>query len=210
MATAGDLVGQARNEVGFDASEAQVLVWLNDRHGRMISESLWLRKSLEVDTTTADQAFYVTPTSIVELLELTVNGLGYTKARRQDMIAGRLGRLSLSGTGGVFIPDADMTGAAGVTLYPTPGEDGLSIVAFAAVRPDDLELADSPLVPPEFFSALVDGVVATGMARDAGQIAAADRFEARFDAAVEKLRRLGKRQLRGGGPRQIRVAGVNA
>lgn len=209
--TAQELVAEAVDEFGFDLTQARGLQILNARYSKMVAEARWLRVTIDMGVTVADQESYAADPDVVELYELQIGGLGYTKARRQDMIASRLGRLSLRGSGGVFIPDADGTGADRFTVYPVPGSPaGDAITAFAAVLPPALALGDVPVVPADFLDGLVEGVIATGLARDAEQLAAADRFEARFNAEVERLRVLGKRRLRGNGPRQIRVLGINA
>lgn len=209
--TAAELIEEAIEEFGFDLTEARGLKMLNARYSKMVAEARWLRVTIDLGVTVADQASYAVDPDVVELYELTIGGLGYTKGRRQDMIAGRQNRLSLRGTGGLFIPDADASGTDRFTIYPVPGSPaGDAIQAFAAVQPPELGLNDRPLVPVDFLDGLVEGMIATGLARDSEQLNAADRFEARFNAEVERLRLLAKRRLRGSGPRQIRVVGINA
>jgi hypothetical protein len=208
--TAAELVEQAITEFGFDATAEQGLAWLNARHRKMVAKALWLRKAQDLGVTTAGQAVYATGANVVELHELTVDGQDYRRTRRLDMIAGRNSSLALEGYGGVFIVSGDDAGATEFELYPVPSTAGDAIQAFASVLPDELEAGDTPVVPPDFYDALVEGVIATGLSRDTEQLGAADRFEGRFDMETERLRRLARTRWKGTGPRQIRVVGINA
>jgi hypothetical protein len=122
-----------------------------------------------------------------------------------------------SGPGGMIVPDANATGARGITLLPVPTTSGSVITAFAAVAVPDLTAdatgdtllnaqLDSDLIP-----ALVDGAVAEGL--NAGMESRPDlaaAHEQAFAEAVEILRRRTALRFHGSGPTQIRISGVNA
>lgn len=198
------LLTQIRDEAGFDVTETQALRWLNARHRKMIARSRCLRATLSVGTTVADTGSYPLNTDVVAVYQVQVGGTAYSRIGRDDAAAS--GRLLISNS---FYANADGSGTIELTLYPAPTEAGAAITAFAAILPPDLDADDYPLVPIDFQDALVEGAIATGMARDIEQVGIADRFEDRFDRACEELRRRTNSQVAGGSV-QMRVVGVNA
>lgn len=204
--TVATLVSQVKDEAGFDATDAVVLRWLNARHRRMVARSRCLKATVSVGVTVADQASYPIDTGIIEVYEVQVGGTAYQRVGRDDAALATSGRLYMSNT---FYANSDNSGVSELTIYPAPGTGGDAISMYAAILPPDLDLADYPMVPIDFQDALVEGAIATGMARDIEQVAVADRFEARFDQACEELRRRVNSRI-GGGGLQVRVVGINA
>lgn len=190
-----------------DVTPAQALTALNRRHRAMVARGRSFRKALVVaGGTVAGQRDYVLDATVVEVLELRVNGTPYGKGRHADLAYGALGRLVMTDEDGIWTTDASSAGVTEVSLYPTPTTSGLEIALFAAVLPDELLAADPGTairVDADFYDALVEGAVATFLARQGeGE---PDRLEARFEAKCEEWRRRARRRERGGGPAQIRV-----
>jgi hypothetical protein len=204
--TVGDLVDQIKDEAGFDATDTAVLRWLNARHRRMIARSRCLKATVSVGTTVANQSSYPIDTGTIEVYEVQVGGTAYLRVGRDDAANASAGRLYMNNA---FYANSDNSGVSELTLYPAPETGGDAISMYAAILPPDLGLEDYTMVPIDFQDALVEGAIATGMARDIEQVAVADRFEARFDQACEELRRRVNSRI-GGGGLQVRVVGINA
>jgi hypothetical protein len=191
----------------FDLTSADVLTVLNRRHKSMVGRARTFRKSAVVGPTVVNVAEYTNPADLISALEVTVGGVTYGKARHADKSRGALSRLWLSGDGGIFYETASLTGVDGFGLYPTPTTAGLSIEVYGAFLPPDLLLDNTvPLqVDEDAVEGLKEGVYATLLRApgEARQDLAAGH-EAVFAAATEDLR------LRGNGPAQIRVQGINA
>lgn len=207
--TAQSIVDAVRLEVGFDATEAQVLAWLNGRHKAMVARSRCFRKSLAVGNTVIGTSFYAL--DVIELYNLEVGGVPYMKARRPDIYGYSQGTLLWTGKGttGLIVADASSAGVRGISLVPTPTAVQ-AIVAYAAVAAPNLALADNVLPDDDFAEALIDATAATGYKRDTERMELAAPFEQMFTDACEELRRRVQRRYRGPGPTQIRVIGVNA
>ena len=217
--TVSQLVDDVITEGGFDVDTTRALRWLNRRWRFMVSEARAYRKTVTVATTSAGAAFY--PFSPVEAYSFEVAGVPFGKARRPDIYGYSQGTLvwtSASGLngGGLIVTDASSAGARGITLIPTPTTDGDAITSFAALLPPDLT-SDSTgdallaaVLEGDFADELVAGAVATGMQRSEARPDLGATFEAQFQSGVERLRLRERRRLRGPGPAQIRILGVNA
>lgn len=203
-----DLIEQVREEAGFDVTVAAALRTMTQRHRKMVVRARLLRDAVELGPTILGQAAYTLPGEIVELEQLKVDGVLWRRAgaRTLSELQGEIRRLV--GSGGVYAQWPTAAGVEQVTLYPAPERAGLSLAGLAIVRPDDLTLAGSPIVPAEYYEALVEGTVAALLARVDERLGDADRYEARFNAATEELRRMVLGRLRSG-PGQIKVVGYH-
>lgn len=213
MATAQTIVDRVKAQGGFDVTDAEALVWVDERHKEMVVDARFARKTVTIGTTVAGTAFYSTASAgIVEAFYFTVNDVPYGKAVKSDVYAYSQGSLVWVGQGttGLLVADANSSAVTGLTLIPTPDTAGLLIKAYAAVRPDTLTLAGTVLVPDEYLQGLTAGAVATGAELLDEDDRRADRMEAKFQARTDKLRRMTERQFAGSGPSQIRVQGINA
>lgn len=212
--TVQQLVDDVLNEGSFDATADQALRWLNRRHRVMVARSRCYRYSASIGPTVANQRDYALPADVVEIFEVTVDGMPAGHARHVDLALGALSYVILSGVGRVMAPEEDAAGAAEIGLYPTPDTAGQTITVRAAFLPPDLSVADNTTlkVPLDFTDALVSGAMATALERAPGDFRPdlADRHTQRFEAGCEELRRRTNRRYRGTGPAQIRVQGVNA
>jgi hypothetical protein len=204
--TVQTLIDELLNEYSFDTDAAGALRALNRRHKKMVARARSWRKLITVGTTVAGQRDY--PLSgILEVHEVQVGGVPYGKAPRQAQTSYARSELTWSPSDEGL---ADGTGTGELGLIPPPTVSGLAITAFGPVPADDLVQGGNILIDDDFADALVDGAAATFFARDAEQMATADRNETRFDAACEEYRRRVARAVRGPGPAQIRVQGLNA
>ena len=207
------LLNEAAGAEGFDATQAQLLLWLNRRHRDMVALSRSYRDRVDVGPTVADQEFYAVA-GVVETYNVEVNGVPFSKARRPDVYADSQGGLVWCGPSGsgFVVEDVNATNVQGFTLIPSPETAGLSINVWAAVMPPDLVAGDAVSalkVDSDCYDALVSGVIASGLMR-AQQASLAAPHERVYEAAVEKLRRRVKRRYNTMGPAQIRVQGITA
>lgn len=202
------LIDEIRTVVDVSATEA--LTALNRRHKRMVARARSFRGPYSLGNTVAGQASYTLGRTIIEVYAVTVAGVPYSKARRPDIYAASQDAVVWEGDGGLIVEDT-VAGDPAFTFIPVPTESGLAIIAYAAIEPADLQAADPATalkVDDDFYDALVEGAASTFLAR-IGE-GDPDRLEARFEAACEEMRRRQRRRLRGAGPSQIRVQGVNA
>lgn len=201
-------------ETGIDASELEALKWLSSAHGLMCVRSKSLRRRLSLGNTVEGQTDYPVPPEVVEILEVTVGGVPYGSGRHTDIANMGQGWLWLSGPGGLSVGDYDAAGAAFVSLV-TQGATiaaGEAVEIYAICRPAPLVVGTDSLVrvPEEFWPAIIDGALATGYKRTDGRFDLAGPHEEAFGAACVELERQTVRRLRGVGPRQARISGINA
>lgn len=212
--TVQQLVTDVLTEGSFDATSDQALRWLNRRHRSMVARSRCYRKTVNIGPTVANQRDYALGSDVVEIFEVTVNGMPAGRARHVDLALGALSYVILSGDGRVLAPEEDATGGAEIGFYPTPDTAGQTINVRAAFMPADLSTSDDTTlkVPADFYDPLVSGALATALSRAPGDFRPdlADRHEQAFTAACEELRRRVNRRYRATGPSQIRVVGLNA
>jgi hypothetical protein len=205
------LIADARTEGAFDATDAQLLRWLDRRHKQMCAASLCYRKTATIGGgSVAGQTVYSPPAGLVRTLEVTVGGLTYGKANHSDIAASAQGWLALDGPGGVFTESRDAAGARQIVLLPAPSESGDVIGVYGAFRPPTLLQDDSvPVqVDDEAVEGLLAGVFATGLSRPSEARAdLAVSHEQVFAAATQDLAARVMRAFRTRAPAQIRLRG---
>lgn len=195
-------VDRLRDEFVFDASDAALARWLDGRHRTMCVDSECLRAKVNLGVTDGTGTIAV-PRWVIRMLEVTVGGATYKLIARRDLALLNSGMEYLTGSGSVFVSDANFLGEDEIALYPVP-DAGLEVVGFASARPAPLELDGVVQVPNEYNEALLFGAAAVGLRVDPEQSGEADRLDALFYAAVQKLRKQTMRRMRSG-PAQIRV-----
>lgn len=154
-ASVADLVASVLTEGNFDATQMQVLAWLNARHELMCARTRCYRRKIEVGPTVAEQQSYVLPKEVLEIREVVVQspesadlgGLGvpYGAGLHRDLAQGALGYLWLGGVyqragGGIYVRDENGDGKDLLALYPAPTEGGLAVSVFAVCRAEPLTL----------------------------------------------------------------------
>src|SRR5215472_12709027 len=158
--TVKELVEAVLTEGNFDATESQVLSWLNTRHELMCARTKCYRRKIQIGPTVAEQNGYPLPPEVMEIREVQVQsstttppGLGvpYGAGRHIDLAEGALhyiwlGGLYLNVGGGIFIRDESSQGQDLLALFPTPTEAGLGITVFAICRPEPLSLTVPAMV----------------------------------------------------------------
>jgi hypothetical protein len=211
MATVQGLVDQVKTEAQFDVTDTAALAWLDRRHKKMVVRARALRKTVSIGPSVASQRDYALPSDLVEVLEVSVDGLPYGRATHTDLSYGAQGWLMLDGIGGVVASEETASGDAEIALYPTPTQAGLTVTVRGVFRPSDLLVGtDSTIkVPDEFLDSLVSGAIATGLQRQEYRPDLAQSFEQDFSDACEEWRRQVRRRYRGAGPTTIRIQGVN-
>jgi hypothetical protein len=213
--TTADLLDQLRDEIGFDVDggDATLLGWLNSRHRRMVSRAECYRKAWTVSGgTVAGQADYVLPSDVLAIKALSLDGVPLERTKRADLVAVRSSLAVFVGSGVVVAQGANDAAAETLTIYPTPDVGGSEIEGFGPVRAPELTVSgvagagatNSPVVPPEFFEALVHGAASPGMRRTEARHSEADAYDMDFTAATEELRRQSRARWRNG-PAQIEV-----
>ncbi len=210
--TVQQLVDQVLSEGQFDATQDQALRWLSVRQRQMVARSRSLRKTVSVGPTVAGQRDYALPGEVVEIQEVTVNGLTWGKGTHVDLSRGAQGYLRLSESGGIVASEETAAGGTEIALYPTPTEAGLPIEVRATFLPADLSVGDDAtlVIPGDYVDALVSGAIATALVRLENRPDLAQYHEGVFSSANEELRRMVSRRYRGPGPATIRVRGINA
>lgn len=192
-----------------DLSPAAALRALNRRHRQMVARGHSLQASISFGVTVAGDLSYAFPASpqVIELREVYVDGVPFGKVKRNDWYSYSQGVFVWEGPTGLWFAEED----GDLILTPPPTTAGLAIVGLAVVMPDDL-VAGQPVtalkVDTDFFDALVNGAAATELLRIGEGDPAS--LEATFTAACEELRARVRRRMRGSGPTQIRVQGLNA
>jgi hypothetical protein len=112
MATVQGLVDQVKTEAQFDVTDTAALAWLDRRHKKMVVRARALRKTVSIGPSVASQRDYALPSDLVEVLEVSVDGLPYGRATHTDLSYGAQGWLMLDGIGGVVASEE----TAAVTL----------------------------------------------------------------------------------------------
>jgi hypothetical protein len=191
---------------GFDVSRTVALSWCQDRLNRANRRAEWTKSTVSLGNTVADQAEYAIPSTVLVLRDVYVGSRKYVRVG-----ADRLGALKHAGSSVDFVyaPDWTSAGVEQIELYPVPTVSGTAITGQAVTAAATLvdTTAEITAIPVEFHEEiLVDGGIATGIARLDEGVVEADRFEARWETAVERLRRLKTSRI-GSGPVRFQVAG---
>jgi hypothetical protein len=217
VATVAELVASVLEDGQMDATEPQVLRWLNTRHRQMCARSRCYRQALEIGNTKEGQVSYSLPAGIVEILQVTVGGYVYGTARHNDFAEGELGYVWLSGVGGVAGREDSAQGVSSLRLFPAPKpgvqpEPGTPIVVYAAMQPPVLAVGEDGAIQigDDYVDALVAGALATAMLRVESRPDLAANYEQIFTTGCNELLRQTNRKFRGTGPALIRVRGINA
>lgn len=211
-----DMISAVTEDGQFDATETQVLRWLNERHRSMVSTCRCYRKTIDLGPTIEGQSEYELPDGLVEILQVTVGGQVWGTARHQDAASSAAGFLWLSGPGGVAGRDDDEAGVQQLQLVPGVGAGGTAaggeLVVYAAMLPPDLVSGDDSRlkVPVEYAPAIVSGAIATGNLRVESRSDLAAPLEQIFQTAVAALKRDTEVRFAGSATPQIRLLNVNA
>jgi hypothetical protein len=211
--TVQTLLNEAVASDGFDATQTQLLLWLNRRHREMVAESRSYRDKVSIGPTVDGTAFYAV-TGVVETYAVEINGVPFQKARRPDIYGFAQDTVLWHGYegSGFVVEDVTASNVQGFTVLPTPETSGLSIDVVAAVFPPTLVAGDPATalkVDEDCYDGLISGVIATGLLR-AGNDSQAATHEQIYGQTIEMLRRRVKRRFNTSGPAQIRLLGINA
>lgn len=215
--TGAELLAAVKSQGAFDASsgnvsDVTVLSWVNARYRELCVQAKWLKAVVELGPTVAGVATYVLPDNVSEITALQIGGAGEaTRLKAEELWTLKAGNGSLDGwPRQAYAPTFSTDGSQQqVEVWPAPAEAGVAVQALAVLVPADLTLEASPVVPRDFQDAIVDGAIGLGYLRSDGRADLAAPFEAKFDVAVQRLRRRATTRV-GQGPVQIRVVGRNA
>lgn len=207
-----EIVAAVADQGGFDtratgSSTSDIEGWVNDAYRKLVVRSKWRKAQVQLGLTVTDQAEYVLPDTVEDIIEgILVDGEPYARTGQETLWRLKSGRASART--GLWAEDYSSTGQAQIELYPAPDSDDLEIQALAVISPDELSAAMVPTIPEDFHSALIDGAIATGLRRVDERIAEADSFEGRFLEAIEDLRKRGNAKL-STGPVELQVSGFH-
>ena len=202
------MLDRVRRAAGMDVDEGQAGDWLNERYKRMVIEADWSKELVDLGDTVADEDDYMLPDSVREIHELRVGSVPYRRIGVQTLWDLQGDVAYSSGSGGFYAPTFNASGESKLTLFPIPTEAGSEISARCTTEPDDLSGADEPMIPVEFHTYIVDGALADAFALVDENLAAADRYEQKYEVGVEKLRRRQNSRV-GGGPHFVQIEGVH-
>lgn len=203
-----ELIATIKIPEGIDVSDAQAGIWVNDRHKRLCVGANWTKRRQTLGTTVDGTSRYALDEDVTEIHELRVGTTPYTRAGTQSLWEVQGEASYVTGPGGVYSPMFDDTGGTFIELSPTPEDDGNDIEAIVTYTPADMTGTDTPLPPADFHNVILEGAMADALASLDENLAAADRYEARFEAGIEKLRRRQNRRF-GGGPHHIKIERVH-
>ena len=190
--TAGLTLAEMRTQVkvqgGFDVSDAVVDGWINERYKQLVARSGWYTATVSMGNTSAGVYKYPIDPDVVDLHALSVGGVPYDRVGHADLWRVRGGTARLQGYGGVFAPEFLADGSAAIAIHPEP-TGANAIEALVSSLPGNLSAdADVARVPADFHEHIVEGAIGIGLARIDERLGEADRFEARFNEAVDLLR----------------------
>lgn len=192
-----------------DAPRDRIEQWINDRYRRMVAESRWRMVETTIASTIAGTSVYAVAPELVDLQSLKVGDVVYTAASRGELWVLRdpNDNKYLSGPG-IYVPSFDGAGGAAIELYPTPGEDGIAIVALSAYVPETLTGSDVPIIPLDMHDALLSGAIAESLRVLDARADLAAPYEDRFLSAIELMRRRSNSRI-GSEPVTPRIKGVH-
>lgn len=207
----GELRTRFKTLGGFDLADAKADEILNDRYRVLVARARWRLATIDLGATVTGQVAYALPDEVVDLEQLSVGSIPYTRVGYRTLAevrAGLRGVIRLSGEG-LFAPAFGSDGTDQIELYPAPSEDGAEITGLAALEPATLVAdGDTPAIPVDLHDRIVDGAVAVGLALMDERLPEADRFEGRFEDGVTQLARR-KNSRVGGGVVRIQVKGYD-
>jgi hypothetical protein len=216
--TSADLLGQLRDEIGFDVQggDATLLGWLNARHRRMVAKSKCYRQRTVISGGTVQgQGDYLLPSAVLEVQTVEVGGARFDRVSRSDVIDVRNAEAVFVSPHDEGVVAQGANGMAGeiLTIFPAPDTAGTEVAVFGPVRAPELTVSgvggssstNSPVVPAEYFEALVHGAAAIGLRRTESRVGEAQAYDQEFIDATEDLRRYVRRRWNTG-PSRIRVS----
>lgn len=215
--TGQEALDAIRTEAGFDITEARCKEVINQRIQECVARAKWFMEEVTVTTTVADQRVYTLPANVVDAERVWVEAASdgeiteYDRKSPRDIMGLRSGRLYRSGQGGFFAPNFSSAGVAQIELYPAPEVTGDAIKAYAAVQATDISdwAVEVTVIPVQFHEkVLVDGPLGSLLGRIDERLAEADRYESRFEEAVQQLARY-KNSRVGSGPQMAAIHGYH-
>jgi hypothetical protein len=204
----GEILDQVRRAGGMDVDVGLAGIWVNERYKRLAIRSGWTRRVTSLGNTVANQSAYDLPGNVAEIHELKVGSIPYARMGTQTLwdLQGSIN--GLDGTGGIYTPTYSSVGIDGIEFFPTPSEVA-AITALISSIPDDLGgPRDVPQLPIDFHPAIAEGAMADAFAYIDENIPTADRYEARFEQAIQDLAKRRNKKV-GGGPSYVQIENVH-
>jgi hypothetical protein len=204
----------------YDVGQSRAVDVANERLQRMVSESKSLRAIKSLGTTVADQASYSLDSTVVQVYKVKV---AYTagQVNYEGMIA--IEDLWDVDSGDAEVNDPDnaywfaieadsdsLSTTNSLRLYPAPDEAGKTITGLVAIQPATITYGSSTAlpIPLDAHEQLLAGAKAELLDEEGDQAESA-KFEAVFQAGIQKLRARTESRGVGSGRHRIRVAGYD-
>lgn len=206
--TMGSLRSDVDNLAGLDLETDERDRLINSAYHELCVRGEWCRARLEFGPGVAGQQDYPIPDGVSRLLTVSVGGVPYTHGSEDEYEHLIAGNLRLTGPGGLFWLQHTEDGVEELSVYPTPGE-GVPIQVLVITAPTPLEEdADTPSVPEEYRSAILDWVCAYEQGYQEDELDRRTFYQQEFERKVAGLKAL--RLSRGGrGTAQIKIAGIH-
>lgn len=225
---------ELQNIIAADLTDAEANRLLNDGHKELCVRAEWTRATFDIGPTVAGQRDYAIPPAITagqddgsaeeggaegeetvergavyRPLRVWVAGALYTPTSDEE-IDGILGdRLRLKASGLWWLSE-DEDGVEEFSLYPTPSQSGLSVVARCIVFPLNLREDTDVFQPPEdFHQAPIYYAAARSLGGSEDDLEARAYYMDQYDGLVGRLKRLRKSRT-GMGPVRMRLEGHTA
>jgi hypothetical protein len=211
--TFNDLVDRAR-AIAPEISQALAVSFANERTGRLVAESEYrTRIGAMTATTTAGGNAVDIDTDVVDIRRAWIGTDRYevdSYAYIKDLEAGREDLNTSDGRTGVVAPYWSSTGTPQLYFYPAFSNTGDSITVEEALHPSDSVYGGTDAmaanVPKHIRPGLLDGILSDAY-EYTGRWDEAQNHEQRYEATIDKLRRLKNTKV-GSGPAAIKLLTV--
>lgn len=211
-----EMISRIRNEGGFDSTatnsdDSSILGWINEVYREMVTEAKWLKAVRTLTPIDAGGSTYAIPTDVSDVRSVRIAGSGteYALVNLEDLWSLKSSAALISPSfagGGAFTANYEADTDPYIELWPETG--GSSIEALVSVIPSALGTGDTPKVPDDLQSALLEGAIGIGLDRVYSRPDLAAPKRAAFGEAKQKLSRRANSRI-GSGPRQARIYGVS-
>lgn len=196
---------------GFDLSDSEAALLLNEGRREAARRSRYPRKVKEIGPTVAEQEAYSLPADFLLPESLAVAARPWESSDLETVRQYKQGELILLPYG-VWYERPDEEGVRKLYLYPAPGEAGLAVELEYVYQPVDLvNDGDEPSEFPEFWHPNLRFFAAQVYYETIEDNAdLAEVFKGRADTAIGDLIRYDNERSTGNGIFQVRISGVNA
>lgn len=196
----------------YDVTQAHAVDVTNERLNRMVSEAESLQAVLTLSTTVANQTSYSLAANIVNILRVKVGTQTYDGSESLESFWDiDNGDAATCGFFYALEPDTDSDmNTSNLRLYPAPSASGTAITGLAALQATALAYASATAlpIPLDCHEHLLAGVKAEILDEKSRQDESA-KFEAVYQAGVQRLQKRATARAKGSGRRRLRMVGYD-